>query len=373
MGAVNGPRANRRAACGPNQLAALIVMQDDQGPRTMSFGQKLDARRLLSGAILLGAIALAWAIERPQKPAPPAMETYPAGWTVDREVPPPHAGILRMGWPWWRAVLMETYDAMSKDRLVAVAAGVVFYALLAIFPAVTAFVSCYGLFANTGAIQENLSVLANVLPAGGIEIIQEQIARITEKPSGGLGVGFVGGLVVALWSANAGVKAMIDALNVIEGQEERRSFVRLNLLSLTLTLGAIVFLLLAVGAVVAFPLVMSAFGLKDLATTTTWLIRWPLLLALMTGALTVFYRLGPSRQHTTRAWFSPGALIAALLWLAGSAALSFYLSNFADYNATYGSLGAAIGLMMWMWLSTVVVLLGAQLDTVIERKMPRPH
>ena len=142
------------------------------------------------------------------------------------------------------------------------------------------------------------------------------------------------------------------------------------LLSLTMTVGVIVFLLLAVGAVVAFPLVMSTFGLKDFTATTTWLIRWPLLLALMTGALTVFYRFGPSRQNTPRPWFSPGAVIAALIWLAGSAALSFYLSNFADYNATYGSLGAAIGLMMWMWLSTIAVLLGAQLDNVIERKMP---
>ena len=267
-------------------------------------------------------------------------------------------------------MLLETYEAMSKDRLLAVAAGVVFYGLLAIFPAITALVSSYGLFANASAIQDNLSLLANVLPAGGISIVQEQIDRIAAQPSG-LSVGFAVGLMIALWSANAGVKAMIDALNVIEGQDESRSFVRLNLLSLTMTLGAIVFLLLAVGAVVAFPLVMSTFGLKDFTATTTWLIRWPLLLALMVGALTVFYRFGPSRQSAPRWWFSPGAVIAALLWLAGSAALSFYLSNFADYNATYGSLGAAIGLMMWMWLSTIAVLLGAQLDTR-DRAEDRP-
>ena len=162
---------------------------------------------------------------------------------------------------------------------------------------------------------------------------------------------------------------MIDALNVIEGHDERRTFVWLNLLSLTLTLGAIGFLLAAVGAVVAFPLIMSAFGLKDVADAATWLIRWPLLLVLMIGALSVFYRFGPCRDAAPRWWVSPGAMIAALLWLAGSAALSFYLSNFADYNATYGSLGAAIGLMMWMWLSTIAVLLGAQFDSVIEGKM----
>jgi membrane protein len=335
----------------------------------MGFRQKLDTRRILSGAALLGAVALAWAIERPNKPAPPVVETYPAGWTVDPVADPPRAGLFRMRWPWWRAVLLETYEAMNKDRLLAVAAGVVFYGLLAIFPAITAFVSSYGLFANANSIQDDLSILANLLPAGGISIIQEQIVRIASKPSG-LSAGFAIGLMLALWSANAGVKAMIDALNVIEGRDEERGIVRLNLMSLAMTLGAILFLMLAVGAVVAFPLVMSTFGLKDFTATTTWLVRWPLLLALMIGTLTLFYRFGPNRRNAPRSWFSPGAVIAALLWLAGSAALSFYLSNFADYNATYGSLGAAIGLMMWMWLSTIAVLLGAQIDAVIERKMP---
>jgi membrane protein len=335
----------------------------------MSFRQKLDTRRLLNSGLIPSAIASAWAIERPRKPASPVMDTYPAGWTVDPEASPPEAGILRMGWPWWRAVLLETYGAMNKDRLIAVAAGVVFYALLAIFPAITAFVSFYGLFANASTIQDHLSILANFMPTGGLTIVQEQIGRLASEPSG-LSVGFAAGLLVALWSANAGVKAMMDALNVIEGQDERRSFVRLNLLSLSLTLGAIVFLLLAAGAVVAFPLVMSTFGLKDFTATTTWLIRWPLLFVLLMATLAVFYRFGPSREIAPRRWITPGAVIAVLLWLAGSAALSFYLSNFADYNATYGSLGAAIGLMMWMWLSTIVVLLGAQLDTVIERKLP---
>jgi membrane protein len=264
-------------------------------------------------------------------------------------------------------VLLEIYQAMTANRLVAVAAGVVFYALLAIFPTITAFVSLYGLFADAGTIQNHLSLLSNVLPAGGLEIVREQILRIAGRP-GGLGIGFVVGLVIALWSANAGVKAMIDALNVIEGHDEQRSFVRLNLLSLALTLGAIGFLLTAVGAVVAFPLVMSAFGWKDATNAATWLIRWPLLLAMIVAALAVFYRFGPSRRMPRRRWLTPGVVIASFAWLVGSAALSLYLSNFADYNATYGSLGAAIGLMMWMWRSAVVVLAGAQIDSVIERR-----
>jgi membrane protein len=234
----------------------------------MSIRDKLDSRRIMNGALILGAIALAWAAERPRKILRPTMDTYPAGWAVDPEPERLPRRLLGMRWPWWRDVLMETYAEMAKDRLLAVAAGVVFYALLAIFPAVTAFVSSYGLFAKTGTIQEHLSLLSYVMPAGGISIVEEQIKRIADQPSG-LSVGFAFGLAIALWSANAGVKALMDALNVIVEQDERRSLLRLNLLSLTMTLGAIVFLLLAVGAVVAFPLVMSTFGLKDYTATTT--------------------------------------------------------------------------------------------------------
>jgi membrane protein len=142
--------------------------------------------------------------------------------------------------------------------------------------------------------------------------------------------------------------------------------VRLNAVSLGFTLGGIIFLLLAVGAVVAFPLVMSTFGLKEFTATTTWLVRWPALLALTLAGLMVLYRFGPCQKTRDGRWVTPGALFAALAWLAGSAGLSLYLSQFADYNATYGSLGAAIGLMMWMWLSSVVVLAGAQLDSSID-------
>jgi membrane protein len=330
----------------------------------MAHRKKLDVQQLFKGALLLGAVALARKYEDDGCPAGSAAALQPSAPAIKTRPRSP----WRLSWPWWRAILTATYEAMNKDRLLAVAAGVVFYALLAIFPAITAFVSCYGLFANAGAVRDDLTLLSNILPPGGIQLIQEQVARIADKPSG-LSLGFLLGFSIALWSANAGVKALIDALNVIEGRDEQRSFIRLNALSLAMTFGAIVFLLLAVGAVVAFPLVMSTFGLKAYTATTTWLIRWPVLLALMVTALAVFYRLGPDRIEPRWRWLTPGVFAAALLWLAGSALLSFYLSNFADYNATYGSLGAAIGLMMWMWLSTIVVLLGAQLDTVIERSV----
>lgn len=333
----------------------------------MRISEKLDLRRVTAGALLISAIALAWFVEKPARdsaPAAPIPARSPA-----QAIPPGRMQAFRMPFRWWKSVLLDAYEAMNRHRLVAVAAGVVFYALLAVFPAITAFVSLYGLFGDPTAVTDHLSLLSNVLSDGGLDIVREQVARITAKPAE-LGFAFAGGTALALWSANAGVKAMIDALNAVEEQDERRSFVRLNAVSLTLTLGAVVFLLLAVGAVVAFPLVMSAFGLKEITDTTTWLIRWPVLLALTLGALLVLYRFGPSERTAHRRWITPGALFAAIAWIAGSAALSLYLSKFADYNATYGSLGAAIGLMMWMWLSSVVVLAGAQLDCSIRKKLP---
>jgi membrane protein len=340
----------------------------------MRTSNRLDLQRVITGALLLGVVALAWLVEKPAArqdaalapmpvPAPPrAIARSAAG-----DLPCLHA--FRMPVGWWKRVLLDAYHAMNRHRLVAVAAGVVFYALLAIFPAITAFVSLYSLFADPATVGEHLSLLANVLPAGALDIVREQVVRITARPAE-LGFAFVGGTVLALWSANAGVKAMMDALNVIEERDEQRGFIRLNAISLTITLGAIVFLLLAVGAVVAFPLVMSAFGLNEITSTATWLIRWPVLLALSLGALHVLYRFGPSQTNARRQWFTPGSLFAAVAWIAGSAALSLYLSKFADYNATYGSLGAAIGLMMWMWLSSVVVLAGAQFDSIIRKSLP---
>jgi membrane protein len=342
----------------------------------MAFREKFDWQRLIKGALLLAAVAAAWKLEEPVEPAkgkrneprPAAGEANddPADARAEARVsrPPPRPDFSRFAT--WKRLVLDTYDAMGEDRLVAVAAGVVFYALLAIFPTVTAFVSLYGLFADPATVQSHLSMLAGVLPSGGIDIVKEQVLRIASKP-GSVSFGFIFGLALALWSANAGVKAVIDALNVIEDRHERRGFVRLNALSLAFTLGAIAFLLVAVGSVVAFPVAMSAFGLKDAVGIGLPLLRWPALFAVLLGALMVLYRFGPNRDKPRGRWFSPGAVFAALAWLAGSSALSFYLSNFANYNATYGSLGAAIGLMMWMWLSAIAVLMGAEIDAVLNR------
>ncbi|WKA27752.1 YihY/virulence factor BrkB family protein [Bradyrhizobium roseum] len=276
---------------------------------------------------------------------------------------PPAAGRAR-----WKAILWRLYERSNDDRLLATAAGVVFYGLLAVFPAVTALVSSYGLFADPATIGSNLQTLALMLPEGSFQIVQDQIARVLAKGPAALGGTFLFGLALALWSANAGVKAIIDALNVAHSVRETRSFIRLNLLSLALTAGAITALLLMVGAVVAFPLAFDRVGLGPVGGFILSLARWPLLFAVLLVALSVLYRFGPDRAAARWEWMEAGTLAAAVLWIVGSSALSWYLSNFGDYDATYGSLGAAIGLMVWMWMSTTIVLFGAELNSEIERQ-----
>ena len=271
-------------------------------------------------------------------------------------------------WAGWKDILWRTYEEFNDDRLLAIAAGVVFFGLLAVFPAVTALVSSYGLFADPSTIGANLQTLAVMLPEGSFQIVQDQIARVLEKGSSALGWTFLFGLVLALWSANAGVKAVIDALNVVYDEREKRSFIGLNLLSLSFTIGGIAALLLMVSAVVAFPLALDYLALPPDSRLIVSLARWPLMFVVLLTALAILYRFGPSRRAPRWEWLSIGTLLAAVLWIAGSAGLSWYLSNFGDYNATYGSLGAAIGLMMWMWMSAIIMLFGAELNSEIEHQ-----
>ncbi len=275
---------------------------------------------------------------------------------------------FQIPWAGWKDILWRTNQRINDDRLLAIAGVLVFFVLLAMFPAITALVSSYGLFADPSTIGANLQTLAVMLPEGTFQVVQDQIARVVAKGRSELGTTFLFGLALALWSANAGMKALIDALNAAYEEREKRSFIHLNLLSLALTIGGIVGLLSIVSVVVAFPLAIDYFGLKPQSQLIISLARWPLMFLMLMIALAVLYRFGPSRREARWEWLGIGSLSASVLWIAGSAALSWYLSNFGNYNATYGSLGAAIGLMMWMWMSAIIVLLGAELNSEVEHQ-----
>jgi membrane protein len=284
-----------------------------------------------------------------------------------------HAGApTRIPWRGWKDILWRTYEQISEDRLLLIAAGVVFYAMLAIVPAITALVSMYGIFTPASTINAQLSFLADVMPAGAYQLISDQIMRIAGNSDGKLTLAFILGLGIALWSANAGVKAIFDALNVVYDEDEKRGWIKLNVISLSFTFAGVVALILILGAVVALPLVLAFVGFAA-QQQAGWLplLRWPAMFALVVLGLAVLHRYGPSRQHAKWRWVSVGSVFAALTWIALSVAFSWYLSKFADYNATYGSLGAVIGLMMWMWISTAVVLIGAELNSEIEHQTAR--
>jgi membrane protein len=271
-------------------------------------------------------------------------------------------------WRGWKDILVRTYYEIQEDRLFALAAGVVFYSLLALFPAIAAGVSVYALFANAATINNHLSIAADIVPPSSIELLSSEISRIAAKSDGKLTYGFLFALAVALWSANAGMKSIFDALNVIYDEEEKRGIIGLNAESLFFTICAIAGAGLAIAVVVVFPLLLAAFGLTTLDAPIIAYLRWPLMFVLMIIGLSVLYRFGPSRRRAKWRWLTVGSVFASLAWLAVSALFSWYLGNFANYNATYGALGAVIGLMMWMWLTTLMVLIGAELNSEIEHQ-----
>jgi membrane protein len=335
---------------------------------------------LTVGAVLAAATLLKLDRKRPSKEI-----DHPFGAPTSRDEPlslhkqraEEHGRGRRARYPWsipwrgWRDIMWRTYTQFNEDRLLAVAAGVVFFVLLALFPGISAIMSLYGLFADRATFADHLSLIATIAPAEAFGIIRAQVERLLAKRNEQLGLAFLISFGLALWSANAGVKAVMDALNVAYEEKEQRSWLKLNTESLLFTLGCIVGLLLVIAVVMALPLIFDFLGLSSFAEAIIFYLRWPVLVLLLVTFLTTLYRFGPSRRHAKWTWLTAGSIVGALLWLAGSYLLSLYLSNFANYNAVYGTLGAAVGLMMWLWLSAISVLFGAELNAEIEHQTAR--
>jgi membrane protein len=271
----------------------------------------------------------------------------------------------------WKDILLRVYNGISDDRILANAAGVTYYALLALFPGIAAVVSIYGLFADPSSIVSHVDTMTGFAPGGAIDVIRDQLTRLSAQGSTNLGVGFLIGLLISLWSANSGIKALFDSLNVVYEEEEKRSFIRLNAVTLTFTIATIAFLLIALACVVAFPVILSHLPAPGVTGRLLNIARWPILLVLVAFGLTLIYRYGPSRTEPRWQWITWGGAFAAITWLAASALFSWYAANFGNFNKTYGSLGAIIGFITWMWLSIIVVLVGAKLNAEIEHRTMR--
>jgi membrane protein len=268
----------------------------------------------------------------------------------------------------WKDTGRRVWQSIGDDHISLVAAGTAFFGLLAIFPALTAFVSVYGLVADPAAVQSQVEAMRGVAPADAIDIVETQLIRIVEQSGTTHGLTFIIGLATALWSANAGMKSLFEAMNVAYDEDEERGFFRLNLVSMALTAGAIIVLVLFLGAIAVVPAVIAMVGLDGAIGWLVALLPWPVILILGGVALAVLYRLGPSREPAQWKWVTPGSAVAAVGLIAASILLSFYFANFANYNETYGSLGAVIGLMVWFWISAMVVLIGAEINAELEHQ-----
>ena len=271
----------------------------------------------------------------------------------------------------WKDIAWRLCESLTQDRVMLIAAGVTFYLLLALFPALTALVSVYGLIADPQTITNQLASLNGVVPPSALDIISTQLKSLARQDTNALGIGFAVGLLIAIWGANSGIKALFDAMNIAYDETEKRGFFKLNLISLTFTLGAIVvsiLLLLVVGVV---PALLAILPLGPVAELLIAYGRWPLMLLVIAVGLAVLYRFGPSREKAKWRWLSWGSGFAAIVWVAASWGFSWYLQNFADYNATYGSLGAVIGLLVWTWISMIVIIMGAELNSEMEHQTAR--
>jgi membrane protein len=273
--------------------------------------------------------------------------------------------------PGWKDILWRLYESIAEDRIMLTAAGVTYYLLLALVPTLTAFVSIYGLFNDAASVVDQLQLLVGIVPSGGLDLIREQLLRLTAESNNTLGLTLLVSLAIALWSASAGVKAMFEAMNIAYHETEKRNFFVLNAVALLFTLGGAVGAVLMVATLIAMPpqlqFLPGGAGLEWTVRIASYLV---LLLVIVVG-LAALYRWGPSRQQARWRWITPGALTAVILLGLTSVAFSWYVTNFSDYGKAYGSLGALIGLLTWIWISVTLVIIGAELNSEIEHQTAR--
>jgi membrane protein len=320
----------------------------------------------------LGLIAMTELWRRSRKPAP-------GNLSVEVQAPPeafdtaePGRGRLARG-PHhipllgWKDIAWRTYQEIGRDRLPAVAGGVTFYTLLALFPAIGVFVSLYGIFADLAAVETQLREMSTVFPREVVDIVGDQMVRLATRPQATLSAAFLVSLLLSIWSANAGMKALFDGVNIAYDEEEKRHIVRRTALTYFFTFGALLFLVIMSALLVAAPLMFERLGLGALGAV--WIpLRWLILWGMAAGAFSLLYRYAPCRARARWRWVSLGAVLASAAWLGGSLGFSWYLNNIAHFDVTYGSLGAVVAFMTWIWFSVMVVLLGAELNAEIEHQ-----
>jgi membrane protein len=276
----------------------------------------------------------------------------------------------------WIRLVRATALQARIDNVPLLAGGVAFYTMLALVPALGAAVSLYGLVVTPAQVDTQIASLATALPAEARRLITEQLRTITSTSTGGLQASFATGVAVALWSASSGMRWLLAALTVATGGTERRGFLKLRSLAMLMTLGAIVSLGLSLGALLALPAGLDWLGLGGATRQVVGVLRFPALAAMVLTGLAVLYRYGPDQPRGGDVggrrwrWLTPGSAVAAVVWLLGSIGLSLYVSNASKFNTagTYGALGAVVVLLLWLWMSSFAVIIGAVVDAQVHRQ-----
>lgn len=268
----------------------------------------------------------------------------------------------------WLQIVKRAWAENGADNMPIIGGGVAFFGFLAILPALTATVSIYGLVASPETVTEQIESLSEQLPDSAAQLIGDQLRTITSSSGGALTVSLIISILAALWSASGGVGNLVKAVNIAYDEVETRNFVKLRLLSLALTLGAIVFVLVTFSLVAVVPVVLDALPLGVLGTVLAQVLRWVLLLGVMAGALSVLYRVAPDRDAPKFRWVSLGSVVVTVIWALVSLLFSIYVNNFGSYNETYGAIAGVIVLMLWLQLTVFLVLLGAEINAETEHQ-----
>ena len=268
---------------------------------------------------------------------------------------------------WWD-ICKRVYHNLSQDNLSFVAAGVAFYALLAIFPALAAIVSVYAYFASPTDIHDQLDKVIAILPASSRDIILLQVSDITQQSNKVLSASAIGTLLLTIWSSSKGCQALITACNITYHQRNKRQFFMALVVRFLFSLGAIVVALVALLIIGILPIVLNLVGLTELIDLMIQLITWPLLAIIFNLALAFLYRYAPHRTPAKWRWITPGSMLATLMWIIASIGFSYYVSQFASYNETYGSLGVVVIMWMWLYISAYIIIFGAAINASTEQQ-----
>lgn len=268
----------------------------------------------------------------------------------------------------WKDIAKRVKAEVKDDNVPLLSAGVAFYSLLALFPALVAVVSMYGLVADPQQVGKQLKSFTKAMPSQAADLIITQVRTIAGSSSGALGVTVILGILVALWSASSGMKWLMSALSLIYDEREDRKFVKLRGMALALTVGASLALVISIGLIAAGPSLARALGLGSAGVLAVNILKWPLLMALVIAGLTIVYRYGPNRNTAKWAWVSWGSGIAAVIWLVASAGFAVYASLAGSFSKNYGSFAGIVVLMLWLYLTVLAILIGAEINSEMEHQ-----